>query len=190
MRLLVPAIAALSVVVVLGGWWFSTISVPDIRVAGISMSGDGIAMNAPVLRGEDKDGRPYVLRAQEALQSLGENPSVLMQSLEGELALNADDTASIRSPQAHFDGDSNLLFFEQGSVDVRLSSGGQALLGVTQVDLENGTMHTDEPVAITNDEVALTAGGLQGFDGGERLLFTGGVRMVITPTTANPQDGP
>jgi hypothetical protein len=36
-------------------------------------------------------------------------------------------------------------------------------------------------VRIANDEVTLVAGGMQGFDGGERLLFTDGVRMVFTP---------
>lgn len=185
LRILLPATGVLSVLVVLGGWWFSTARIPSLQVSDVSVTDEGIAMDAPVLRGEDDEGRPYELRAQEAFQSLSANPTILMRMLEGELALDEEDSVTIRAPQARLDSETNILQFEEGGVDLRLLSGGQALLGVSLVDLENGTLRSDEPVQIINDEVTLNAGGIEGFDGGKRLLFTNGVRMVVTPT----QDG-
>ena len=142
-------------------------------------------MDAPILRGEDNEGRPYELRAAEAFQSLSVDPVVLMRSLEGELTLDDNEQAFLQAPQARFDSETNIIRFEEGDVVIRLSSGGQAFLGVSTVNLENGTLQSDEPVRIANDDVTLNAGGVQGFDGGERLLFIKGVRMVFTPT----QDG-
>ncbi len=185
MRLLVPAVGVVSVVVVLAGWWFSTARVPNLAVTDVTVTDEGIAMDAPVLRGEDNEGRPYELRAAEAFQSLSVDPVVLMRSLEGVLTLDDNEQAFLRAPQARFDSETNVIRFEEGDVIIRLSSGGQAFLGVSTVNLENGTLQSDEPVRIANDDVTLNAGGVQGFDGGERLLFTKGVRMVFTPT----QDG-
>ena len=120
-------------------------------------------------------------QALEAFQSLSMNPVITMRMLEGELTIDDDERAMIRAPQARFDSETQIMAFEEGGVELRLSSGGEAFLGVSEVDLENGTLSSQEPVRIANDEVTLDAGGMQGFDGGERLLFTDGVRMVFTP---------
>lgn len=181
LRFLVPAAGALSVVIVLAGWWYSTATIPDLAITDVTLTEEGIAMDAPVLRGEDEEGRPYELRAQEAFQSLSMNPVITMRMLEGELTIDDDERAMIRAPQARFDSETQIMAFEEGGVELRLSSGGEAFLGVSEVDLENGTLSSQEPVRIANDEVTLDAGGMQGFDGGERLLFTDGVRMVFTP---------
>lgn len=185
LRFLVPAAAVVSVVVVLLGWWYSTATVPELNIADVTVTDEGIAMDAPVLRGEDEDGHPYELRAAEAFQSLSVDPVIVMRQLEGEIVIDDDEQAFITAPQARFDSGTRLIVFEEGGVELRLSSGGQAYLGVSEVDLENGTLRSQEPVRIANDEVTLDAGGVQGFDGGERLLFTDGVRMVLTPA----QDG-
>lgn len=183
--MLVPVAAIVCVVVVLAGWWFSTARVPSLAVTDVTVTDEGIAMDAPILRGEDNDGRPYELRAAEAFQSLSVDPVVVMRSLEGEIMLDDGEQAFLQAPQARLDSETNIIQFEEGGVVVRLGSGGQAFLGVSTVNLENGTLQSEEPVRITNDEVTLDAGSIQGFDGGERLLFTKGVRMVFTPT----QDG-
>lgn len=181
LRFIVPAAGVVSVAVVLLGWWYSTATVPDLDIADVTVTDEGIAMDAPVLRGEDEEGRPYELRAAEAFQSLSVDPVIIMRQLEGEITIDDDEQAFIVAPQARFDSGSQKLVFEEGGVELRLSSGGQAYLGVSEVDLENGTLRSQEPVRIANDEVILDAGGVQGFDGGERLLFTDGVRMVFTP---------
>ncbi len=189
LRLLVPAAGVVSVVVVLAGWWYSTATIPELAIRDVTVTDEGIAMEAPVLRGEDDDGRPYELRAAEAFQSLSVDPVITMRQLEGEMTVDDDEQAFIIAPQARFDSATQLMVFEEGGVELRLSSGGQAFLGVSEVDLENGTLRSQEPVRIANDEVTLDAGGVQGFDGGERLLFTGGVRMVFTPAQDGAPDG-
>jgi len=185
LRIFVPAAAVVSVVVVLLGWWYSTATVPELDIADVTVTDEGIAMDAPVLRGEDENGRPYELLAAEAFQSLSVDPVIIMRQLEGEIVVDDDEQAFLLAPQARFDSGTQLIVFEEGGVELRLASGGEAYLGVSEVDLENGTLRSQEPVRIANDEVTLDAGGIQGFDGGERLLFTGGVRMVFTPA----QDG-
>lgn len=193
LRLLVPAAGVVSVVVVLAGWWYSTATIPELAITDVTVTDEGIAMDAPVLRGEDDDGRPYELRAAEAFQSLSVNPVITMRQLEGEMTIDDGEQAIIVAPQARFDSETQLMVFEEGGVELRLSSGGQAFLGVSEVDLENGTLRSQEPVRIASDEVTLDAGGVQGFDGGERLLFTDGVRMVFTPAqddaSVEAQDG-
>lgn len=187
LRWVFPALGLGAVLVVLVGWALSSLSLPDITVTDVSITEEGIAMDAPTLRGQDQDGRPYVLRAQEAFQSVSANPVITMHMLEGEMMVDDEERVFITAPQARFDSESGIMVFEEGGVIVTLSSGGQAQLGVSSVDLENGALHSDEPAAIANDEVTLNSGGVQGFDGGQRLLFTGGVRMVFTPQTAQAQ---
>jgi lipopolysaccharide export system protein LptC len=189
LRWLLPSLAVAAVLVVIVGWMVSSISLPDVTVTDVSITEDGIAMDAPVLRGQDQDGRPYELRAQEAFQTVSANPVITMHGLEGEMAIDDSERVFITAPQARFDSETGIMVFEEGGVVVTLSSGGQAQLGVSAVDLENGALRSDEPAAIANDEVRLNSGGVQGFDGGRRLLFTGGVRMVFTPAAREPQEG-
>lgn len=188
LRWLFPALGLAAVLVVLVGWALSSLSLPDIAVTDVTITDEGIAMDAPILRGQDQDGRPYELRAREAFQTVSANPIITMRMLEGEMAVDDGERVFITAPQARFDSESDSMVFEEGGVIITLSSGGQAQLGVSSVDLENGTLHSDEPAAIANDEVTLNSGGVQGFDGGRRLLFTGGVRMVFTPQDTPPQD--
>lgn len=181
LRMLVPATGVVAVLAVMGGWFLSSFNVPDLEIGDVTITDEGIAMDAPVLRGEDREGRPYELRAREAFQTVSSQPVVIMRNLEGELALDDEDQVSIVAPQARFDSKTSLINFEEGGVVLTLASGGSAQLGVAQVDLQNGTMISNEAVAIANAEVTLNAGAMQGFEGGQRLLFTGGVTMVFTP---------
>ncbi len=181
LRIAVPASAAASVAIVLIGWWLSTARAPDLAITDVSITAEGIAMDAPVLRGEDNDGRPYELRAAQAVQSLSANPVISLQMLEGEIALDNDELARLTAPQARYDRETQTVAFEQGDLTIRITSGAEIRLGVTVVDLEKGTLSSEEAVRIFNNEVQLDAGALYGFDGGERLLFTDGVQMVFTP---------
>lgn len=181
LRLLVPAAGVLAVLLVIGTWWHSIARAPDLAVTDVTMTTDGIAMDAPVLRGEDDAGRPYTLRAREAYQTLSTNPVFTLLDLQGDMMLDDGEAVFLRAPQARFDSATGLARFEEGAVELTLSSGGQAFLGVTQVDLDAGTIASDERVAVATGEVTLEAGGMQAFDAGERLLFTGGVYMVVRP---------
>lgn len=187
LRWLLPSVAVAAVLVVIIGWGLSSLSLPDITVTDVSITEEGIAMDAPELRGQDQDGRPYELRAREAFQTVSANPVITMRMLEGEMAVDDNERVFITAPQARFDSETGIMVFEEGGVVVTLSSGGQAQLGVSAVDLENGALRSDEPAAIANDEVTLNSGGVQGFDGGRRLLFTGGVRMVFTPQSRSAE---
>ena len=187
MRRLVPAAGVLAVFAVVATWWYSTALAPELQITDVTVTADGIAMDAPVLRGEDDAGRPYVLQAVEAYQTLSTNPVFTLLDLTGEMMLDAGEQLVLRAPPARFDSATGMARFEEGQVEITLSSGGQAFLGVTEVDLDAGTISSDERVAVASGEVTLEAGGIQAFDAGERLLFTGGVRMVVRPTR---QDGP
>ncbi|CAN0605380.1 unnamed protein product, partial [Ectocarpus sp. 12 AP-2014] len=112
LRFLVPAAAVVSVVVVLLGWWYSTATVPELNIADVTVTDEGIAMDAPVLRGEDENGRPYELRAAEAFQSLSVDPVIIMRELEGEIVVDDDEQAFLLAPQARFDSGTQLIVFE------------------------------------------------------------------------------
>lgn len=182
LRWLLPGGAVLALLVSFAGWGLSLFALPDLQISDITLTEDGIAMDSPLLRGQDQDGRPYELRAQRAFQTVSANPVITMHELSGQIVLDDEgQSASITAPRARFDSETAIMTFPDGQVRLSLSSGGEALLGVASVDLEAGTLNSNQPVSILNDGVRLDAGGVEGFDGGARLLFTGGVRMVITP---------
>lgn len=181
LRLLVPAAGVLAVILVIGTWWYSTARAPDLAITDVTVTADGIAMDAPVLRGEDDEGRPYTLRAREAYQTLSTNPVFTLRDLDGEMMLDDGEQVLLRAPQARFDSATGQAVFEEGQVELALSSGGQAFLGVTTVNLDEGTIASDNRVAVATGEVTLEAGGMQVFDAGGRLLFTGGVHMIVRP---------
>lgn len=176
-----PLSAAAAVVIAITGWIASLFTNVDLNIASVDVSGSRITMAQPILRGEDQDGRPYVLEAREAFQTVSANPIVDLRDLTGTIAISDDDAATVTAPQATFDSETNQIVFENGGVEVTLASGGTALLGVTQIDLEEGTLVTDEPVRVVQEQLELDAAGLDGFDGGTRLVFRGGVRMVLQP---------
>ena len=188
LRWLVPLGAVGAVIVALAGWVGSLFQLPDIDVGDVALSDGQIAMSAPVLRGEDQDGRPYELTAREAFQTVSADPVIVLRDLTGTMAISDDDEAVLTAPQARFDSAANRIFFDEGGVAVQLASGARVTLGYAEIDLDAGTLTSDEPVDVVNDEVRLQAQAVRGLDGGKRLLFTGQVRMVITPAEAGNGD--
>lgn len=181
LRWLVPAIAVFAVVAASAGWLASVMFGSNVDLGEISLNDGRITMAAPVLRGEDEEGRAYELRARQASQNVSATPVVVLRDLEGQIALDAEETATLVAPQARFDSRASTLVFEEGGVAIDLTSGSSAQLGVTQLDLELGTMQTDQAVTIISESVTLRADAMEGFDRGQRLLFTGNVRLVFTP---------
>ncbi|MEM6712401.1 MAG: hypothetical protein AAF590_08975 [Pseudomonadota bacterium] len=181
LRIAVPALGVLAIALVVVGWGISTLNIPSIGLFDIAITDDGIAMDAPVLRGEDDDGRPYEVRAERAFQTLGDEPVVTMHALEGRLQLDETDWATLRAPFARLDSQTNQLAFEEGDVEITLSSGEEAFLGVATIDLENGTLLSDQPVRVLGRDMSLDAQGVEASEGGARFLFKGDVRMVVTP---------
>lgn len=187
LRWAVPASAAFIILLAIASWGISRVNIGGFSIDGVTLSGGRIAMTTPVLRGLDQDGRPYEITAQRALQSVSANPEVTLRDVEALFGMDEDESATIQAPQARYDTDAATIDFDEGGVEVELSSGVSVWLGVAHLNVDDGTLKSDEPVRVESGELSLRATGLEAFDGGERIVFTGPVQVTLTPAASQSE---
>jgi lipopolysaccharide export system protein LptC len=87
----------------------------------VDMAGDRMRLGAAVYRGQDDEGRPFVIRAGRGLQQSSADPRVVLTDLEAELQMR-EGLAEVIAPRGVYDLEDETLFVD-GPVVVRRADG-------------------------------------------------------------------
>lgn len=151
-------------------------------LAGLSITADGLVMNAPRLAGHLGAGRRYEVVAERAVQSLL-NPSRLsLEGLEANLDLGRDQQVTLRSATARYDTQTEVLELSDG-VTVTSTDGNNVRLKAATVYLRDGRLEGDDGVDVLSPRGRIRAAGIDIIDGGALIRFTGGVFITIDPAS-------
>jgi lipopolysaccharide export system protein LptC len=154
-------------VVLTGLWlWLDPLrAVKDlpVSVGKLTIAGSKLKMEAPKLMGFSKDGEPYSVTAEAALQDL-KKPSVI------ELSKNA--ASGIYDSKA----DRMHVF---GGIDFRSNDGQSGRLREATIETKKGHLVSREPVDLFFKEGKLRSDRMEVFDHGKVIVFEGDVRMML-----------
>jgi len=142
------------------------------------VTGTKITMESPHLSGFTPDQRPYELWAKTATQDITDPDHVDLADLKSKVLMEDGSTVFLDARTGRFDNKQQQLDLHK-DVFVRTSTGYEARLNSAFVDMNKGTVSSDERVDVKLTNGTLTADKLRITDGGDVIRFEGNVVMHL-----------
>jgi lipopolysaccharide export system protein LptC len=120
------------------------------------------------------------VRAARAVQDLTGTGVIDLERIQATVPLNTEVEARVLAAAGLYDSDAGTLDVTD-SLSLETSDGKRADLGAAMIDIEAGSLTTDEPVHISMPGAELRADSLIVEDNGKRMLFESRVRLVVQP---------
>ena len=180
MKVLLPALAAILVLTVfISTGTFNSRDELAITFQEVGALNDDLRMVSPHITGVDRKGRPYVVTANTATQAADEPNLIYMDNVEADLMLDTGgDWVSVSSRFGTLQSDEERLVLRE-KVVAFFATGYEFHAEEVTIDLNKGTLASDQPVYGQGPAGTLNANGVDASGYGDTIRFTGGVRVVI-----------
>ena len=196
LRVAVPAvvIVALAAIVAVSVFNPFRLLLPKLPVdmGNLVVSGTKITMESPHLAGFSTDQRPYELWAKAATQDLTDPDHVELSVLRTKVMMEDKSTVTMDARTGYYDSKQQLLDLRK-DIFLQSSTGYEAKLSQAYVDINKGTVTSDERVDVTLLNGTLSADRLRILNSGEVVRFEGNVVMNLVmdpPTPPEPEPPP
>jgi lipopolysaccharide export system protein LptC len=182
LRVAVPAAVALAMASIVAVSVFNPfrILLPKLPVdmGNLVVSGTKITMESPHLAGFSTDQRPYEMWAKAAIQDLTDPDHVELKTLRAKMMMEDKSTVTMDARTGYHDSKQGTLDLRK-DVFVQSSTGYEARMSQALVDLNKGTVTSDEHVDVKLLNGTLVADKLRIFNSGEIVRFEGNVVMNL-----------
>jgi lipopolysaccharide export system protein LptC len=190
LRIAVPAavvLAMASIVII------STVTNPfhilpklPVDMSNLVVSGTKITMESPHMAGFSTDRRPYELWAKTATQDLTNPDHVELSVLRAKVMMEDRSTVTMDARTGHYDSKQQLLDLRK-DIFLQSSTGYEAKLSQALLDINKGTVTSEERVDVKLLNGTLAADRLRILNSGEVVRFEGNVVMhlVMDPPDAS-----
>jgi lipopolysaccharide export system protein LptC len=196
LRIAVPAavVVAMASIVMVSVFNPFRILLPKLPVDmdNVVVSGTKITMESPHMAGFSTDQRPYEVWAKAAIQDLTDPDHMELKTIRAKVQMEDKSTVTMDARTGYFDSKSQLLDLRK-DIFLQSSTGYEARMTQAYVDINKGTVTTDEHVDVKLLNGTLTADKLRVFNGGEIVRFEGNVVMNLDKLgddVAPPQPAP
>jgi lipopolysaccharide export system protein LptC len=197
LRVAVPAtvlLALASIVLIQVFWNPFQKGLPNLPVdiSNLVVSGTKITMETPHLAGFSTDQRPYEVWAKAAIQDLTDPDHVELRTLRAKVQMEDKSTVTMDARTGFFDSKQQMLDLRK-DIFLQSSTGYEAKLSQAYVDINKGTVTSDEHVDVKLLNGTLTADRLRIINSGEIVRFEGNVVMNLvmeTPPAPEPEPEP
>ncbi|TAI59994.1 LPS export ABC transporter periplasmic protein LptC [Bradyrhizobium sp. Leo170] len=182
LRIAVPAAVVLSLLAIVGVSVFNPFRMLlpklPVDIGNLVVSGTKITMESPHLAGFSTDQRPYELWAKAAIQDLTDPDHVELQTLRAKMLMEDRSTMTMDARTGFYDSKQQLLDLRK-DIFLQTSTGYEAKLSQAFVDINKGTVTSDEHVDVKLLNGTLTADKLRIYNNGEVVRFEGNVVMNL-----------
>jgi lipopolysaccharide export system protein LptC len=196
LRVAVPAavVVAMAAVVAVSVFNPFRMLLPKLPVdmGNLVVSGTKITMETPHLAGFSTDQRPYEMWAKAATQDLTDPDHVELSQLRAKVAMEDKSTVTLDARTGYYDSKSQMLDLRK-DIFLQSSTGYEAKLSQAYVDINKGSVASDEHVDVKLLNGTLTADRLRIINSGEVVRFEGNVVMNLVmeqPTAPEPEPPP
>ncbi len=163
-----------------------------VDMSNLVVSGTKITMETPHLAGFSTDQRPYELWAKAAIQDLTDPDHVELKTLRAKVMMEDKSTVTMDARTGFFDSKQQMLDLRK-DIFLQSSTGYEARLSQAYVDINKGTVTSDEHVDVKLLNGTLTADRLRIINSGEIVRFEGNVVMNLimeSPPAPEPEPEP
>ena len=163
-----------------------------VDMSNLVVSGTKITMETPHLAGFSTDQRPYELWAKAAIQDLTDPDHVELRTLRAKVMMEDKSTVTMDARTGFFDSKQQMLDLRK-DIFLQSSTGYEARLSQAYIDINKGTVTSDEHVDVKLLNGTLTADRLRIINSGEIVRFEGNVVMNLimeSPPAPEPEPEP
>jgi lipopolysaccharide export system protein LptC len=163
-----------------------------VDISNLVVSGTKITMETPHLAGFSTDQRPYEVWAKAAIQDLANPDHVELRTLRAKVQMEDKSTVTMDARTGFFDSKQQMLDLRK-DIFLQSSTGYEAKLSQAYVDINKGSVTSDEHVDVKLLNGTLTADKLRIINSGEIVRFEGNVVMNLimeTPPAPEPEPEP
>jgi lipopolysaccharide export system protein LptC len=163
-----------------------------VDISNLVVSGTKITMETPHLAGFSTDQRPYEVWAKAAIQDLANPDHVELRTLRAKVQMEDKSTVTMDARTGFFDSKQQMLDLRK-DIFLQSSTGYEARLSQAYVDINKGSVTSDEHVDVKLLNGTLTADKLRIINSGEIVRFEGNVVMNLvmeTPPAPEPEPEP
>jgi lipopolysaccharide export system protein LptC len=193
LRIAVPAAVILAMASIVAVSIFNPfrILLPKLPVdmGNLVVSGTRITMESPHLAGFSTDQRPYELWAKAATQDLTDPDHVELSTIRAKVLMEDRSTVTMDARTGLFDSKQQLLDLRK-EIFLQSSTGYEAKLSRALVDINKGTVTSEEHVDVKLLNGTLSADKLRILDSGEVVRFEGNVVMNLVMDNPTSADAP
>ena len=160
-----------------------------VDMSNLVVSGTKITMETPHLAGFSTDQRPYELWAKAAIQDLADPDHVELKTLRAKVMMEDKSTVTMDARTGFFDSKQQMLDLRK-DIFLQSSTGYEAKLSQAYVDINKGSVTSDEHVDVKLLNGTLTADRLRIINSGEIVRFEGNVVMNLimeSPPAPEPE---
>lgn len=180
LRIAVPVTVILAVAsIVVVSTFLNPFKIPlKLDSGNLVVTGTKITMESPHLSGFTPDQRPYELWAKTATQDITDPDHVDLNDLRAKVLMEDQSTVFLDARTGRFDNKQQQLDLHN-DVFLRTSTGYEARLNSAFVDMNKGTVSSDDHVDVKLTNGTLTAERLRITEGGDVIRFEGNVVMHL-----------
>jgi lipopolysaccharide export system protein LptC len=149
-----------------------------VEMDNLVVSGTKITMESPHVAGFSADGRPYEMWAKAAIQDVTDPDHVELKTIRAKVAQQDQSTVTMDARTGFFDNKQQLLDLRE-DIFLQSSTGYEARLTQALVDMNKGTVTSDEHVDVKLLDGTLTSDRLRIYNSGELVRFEGNVVMHL-----------
>jgi lipopolysaccharide export system protein LptC len=192
LRIAVPATVAASLAAIVAvSTFLNPFKIPiKLDSGNLVVTGTKITMETPHLSGFTPDQRPYELWAKTATQDITDPDHVDLNDLRAKVLMEDHSTIFLDARTGRFDNKQQQLDLHK-DIFLRTSTGYEARLNSAFVDMNKGTVSSDEHVDVKLTNGTLTSDRLRITEGGDVIRFEGNVVMHLDKlSTDEPAPAP
>jgi lipopolysaccharide export system protein LptC len=182
LRIAVPAavVVAMASIVMVSVFNPFRILLPKLPVDmdNVVVSGTKITMESPHMAGFSTDQRPYEVWAKAAIQDLTDPDHMELKTIRAKVQMEDKSTVTMDARTGYFDSKLQLLDLRK-DIFLQSSTGYEARMTQAYVDINKGTVTSDEHVDVKLLDGTLTADKLRIYNSGEIVRFEGNVVMNL-----------
>jgi lipopolysaccharide export system protein LptC len=159
-----------------------------VRVSDISLDqADDLTMLNARYEGDDADNRPFLLTADQAIQSSEDKDLIDLEMPKGDITLEDGTWLVLDAQDGLYNSDSQLLDL-RGNVTLFHDKGFELRTESARVDLAGGIAEGDETTEGQGPAGSSLSEGFRVLERGTVLIFTGKSQVILFP--ADPEDLP
>jgi lipopolysaccharide export system protein LptC len=181
LRVAVPGAVILAMTGVIGVAAFNPfrmVAKLPVAIDNLVVSGTKITMENPHMAGFSQDRRPYEMQAKAAIQDLTDPDHVELRTLRAKVMMEDRSSVTMDARTGFFDNKLQMLELKK-DIFLQSSTGYEARLSQAMIDINKGTVTSDEHVDVKLLNGTLVADRLKILNSGEIVRFEGNVVMNL-----------
>ena len=163
-----------------------------VDMGNLVVSGTKVTMESPHLSGFSTDQRPYEVWAKAAIQDLADPDHLELMLPRAKVVMEDKSTVTMDARTGYYDSKQQMLDLRK-DIFLQSSTGYEARLSQAYIDINKGTVTSDEHVDVKLLNGTLTSDKLRILNSGEVVRFEGNVVMNLimdSPPAPEPEPAP